>query len=180
MCLPCAGPPGAESTALVQPTDARLQLLLQPHAGATVVALHTALLPLQISLPAVAALQHLAACLKDEESGQARGEAAGPHSTPPPLQAQDDLCALLFTYVASNSEAGHPQPLQVHATSAPQGASGGRGLSSLWGAGSSALAELEHVVAWAYSQPRSVAALLVEVRCGEPQPCNLCHATQLP
>ena len=52
----CAGPRGADSTALLPPTDGRMQLLLQPQAGGVGVALHAQLLPLQLSLPAVSAL----------------------------------------------------------------------------------------------------------------------------
>ncbi|KAL4436856.1 hypothetical protein ABPG75_003995 [Micractinium tetrahymenae] len=51
-----AGQPGADATALLPPTDGRLQLLLQPHTGAVAVAAQAQLLPLQVSLPAVEAL----------------------------------------------------------------------------------------------------------------------------
>lgn len=51
-----AGQPGADATAVLPPTDGRLQLLLQPHTGAVAMAVHTQLLPLQVSIPAVDAL----------------------------------------------------------------------------------------------------------------------------
>eukprot|EP00887_Chlorella_sp_A99_P008011 scaffold12.g8011.t1 len=171
-----AGPPGCDQTAVLQSTDARLQLLLQPHAGSTAVALHAASLPLQASLPAVEAVKQLAACLSGApgdgagrqaggqqaaEAAAAEGQQAGPARQRQQGEQglQDDLRSMLFTYVASDGEGRRPEPLQVHAASTPVG--GGGGLSRLWASGGSQR-HAEQSISWKYSQPRSVVALLIE------------------
>ena len=61
-----AGPPGADATAVLPPTDGRMQLLLQPHTGAVAVAAHAQLLPLQVALPAVDAVSAVVSALSTE------------------------------------------------------------------------------------------------------------------
>ena len=150
-----AGVGGSQQTTVLKPTDVRLQLLLQPQTGATSVALHATTLPLQVSLPAVAAVQALVGAL--EQGGSSIEEES---QAPAAEQAQqDDLRSLLFTYVASDSEGRRPEPLQVQVSST---ATGGGGLSSLWGGGGGQQ-QVEHCISWSYSLPRPVMAVLIEV-----------------
>jgi hypothetical protein len=58
-----AGPQGADATAVLPPTDGRLELMLQAHTSAVGVAAHMQLLPLRLSLSAIDAVGRVVAAM---------------------------------------------------------------------------------------------------------------------
>lgn len=103
-----AGPPGADATALLLPSDGSLELLLQPHTGAVGVAINAQLLPLQLSVPAASAISAVVSALfpgDAEEPAQQQPQqlAARPGSprVPPPSAAAVAAAATVIIEDAS-------------------------------------------------------------------------------
>lgn len=121
-----AGPPGADATALLPPTDGSLQLLLQPHCGAVSVAANAQLLPLQVSVPAVAAVSAVVGALFPGEEQQQQQQPAVGHRvesspasprSPPPSAAAVAAAATVIIEDASTSLRPHGRGASLDAGS---------------------------------------------------------------
>lgn len=130
-CCSAAGPPGADATAMLLPTDGRLQLLLQPHTGAVGVAAHAQLLPLQVSLPSVDALTaviNAVTCSDDDSTGEQRAsqQRQQQHSQRQSASRQRPLpaasaaaVAAAATVIIEDASATLGRPLHSHNLAAP-------------------------------------------------------------
>lgn len=118
-----AGPPGADATPLLPPTDGSAQVLLQPHADAVSVALNAQLLPLQMSVPAVSSIASVVSALfssEEDEQRQQQQQLAPPAARVPAPSAA--AVAAAATVIIEDAAA----TLQPHGRSASLGAAPGQ------------------------------------------------------
>lgn len=125
ICFP--GLRGADTTALLPPTDGRVQLLLQPHAGGVGVALSAQLLPLQVSLPAVEALTaSINAVFFSEDDGPQQPQPQQQHMQRPP-QPSPAAVAAAATFIIEDASAKLPHHGHASSAGAPAAAAAEEG-----------------------------------------------------